>query len=233
MALLDDLQDQVKLIFRERWTERNGIVAPEPKDIRLGNDAIYLKDATVLYADLDGSTNLVDSKSWAFAAEIYKTYLHCATKVIKDEGGYITSYDGDRVMGVFLGNLPSTTAARCALKISYCVSHIINPSIKAQYSSANFEVRHVIGIDHSEIRAARTGVRGDNDIVWVGRAPNYAAKLTSMSSITPIWITNTVYGRLTDDSKFGGAPRRHMWTQDVWPQMNNMTVYKSNWWWRP
>lgn len=68
-------------------------------------------------------------------------------------------------MGIFLGGLQSSTAARCALKITYAVREIINPAIKVQYPNADYKVRHVIGIDHSAIRAARTGVRGDNDII--------------------------------------------------------------------
>ena len=37
--------------------------------------------------DLSGSTNLVDTQTPHFAAEIYKTYLMCAAKIIKEQGG--------------------------------------------------------------------------------------------------------------------------------------------------
>lgn len=233
MALIDDLQVQVKDTFKYQWSEREGYVVPEPESLKLGNDAIHLKEATVLYADLDGSTSLVETKSWPFAAEIYKSFLFCATKLIKDEGGSITSYDGDRVMGIFLGGSQSSTAVRCALKITYAVREIINPAIKVQYPSADYKVRHVIGIDHSAIRAARTGVRGDNDIVWVGRAANYAAKLTALNSEYPVWITKQVYDRLEQASKFGGADKQNMWREWKWTQMNNILVYSSTWQWRP
>lgn len=97
MALADDLKAEVKKIFREQWTTREGQVVPAPESLKLGNDAVELKPATVLYADLDGSTNMVDNKSWTFAAEIYKSYLYCASRLIRNEGGAITSYDGDRL----------------------------------------------------------------------------------------------------------------------------------------
>lgn len=111
---------------------------------------------------------MVNEKKWRFSAEIYKAFLICAAKLIRGEGGQITSYDGDRVMGVFIGDRQSTDAVTCALKINYTVGQIINPALKAQYPTSSFEVRQVVGIDTSAIRAARTGVRGDNDIVWVG-----------------------------------------------------------------
>ena len=56
------------------------------------NDGVNL-DATVLYADMADSTALVDKYTKTFAAEIYKTYLHCAAKIITSEGGTITAYD--------------------------------------------------------------------------------------------------------------------------------------------
>lgn len=60
MALKDDLLTEVKKIFRGSWSERKGQVVPEPQNLLLGNDGVSL-DATVLYADMNGSTKLVDS----------------------------------------------------------------------------------------------------------------------------------------------------------------------------
>ena len=89
------LRGKVKEIFQSRWNVREGTVVPEPEDIGLGNEGVRL-DATVLYADLAESTNLVDTQSPEFAAEIYKSYLHCAAKIVSAESGNITAYDGDR-----------------------------------------------------------------------------------------------------------------------------------------
>ncbi len=33
---------------------------------------------------------------------LYKAYLHCAAKIISNEGGEITAYDGDRIMAYSL-----------------------------------------------------------------------------------------------------------------------------------
>lgn len=102
MALKDDLQAAVKTIFHdERWTVRDGNVVPEPKNLGLGNDGVNL-DGTVLYADISGSTQLVDSEKPHFATEVYKAYLACAARIIKNEEGVITAYDGDRVMAFSL-----------------------------------------------------------------------------------------------------------------------------------
>lgn len=227
----DALTTYVKKVFKDSWTEREGKVVPEATDLILGNEAVHFERATILYADLSGSTKMVESKKWEFAAEIYKTYLHCATKIIKDEGGVITSYDGDRVMGVFIGKSQTTPAARAGLKINYAVQKIINPAMHAQYST-DYDVVQVVGIDTSEVRVARTGARGDNDLVWVGRAANYAAKLTELKLSERTWVTKEAYDYMLDEVKFGGDPKQNMWKIYNWSQMGDIKIYGSTWWWK-
>ena len=82
MALGDDLRAEVRKIFQEQWTTVSRGVVPESVDLELRNDAVKVHGA-VLYADLDGSTALVDTKKPQFAAEIYKTYLVCAARIIE------------------------------------------------------------------------------------------------------------------------------------------------------
>lgn len=229
MAL--DLAPQVREIFRKAWETRQGRVVPEPGDLKLGNDAVEFTRATVLYADLSGSTALVDTSLWQFAAEIYKAYLHCAASIIRNEGGVITSYDGDRVMGVFVGDNQTTPAARAALKINWAVQKIVNPELKAQYPTSNYAVSQVVGIDCGEVRAARTGVRGFNDIVWVGRPANYAAKLTELKGAERSWITDTAYGWLHDDLKRRKSDGVPMWKKFNWTQNGNKPVWGSTWTW--
>lgn len=229
MALQDDLKTKVATIFRDQWTEDNKTVVAEPKDIQLGNHAGYYECATVLYADLSGSTAMVDNYKWQFSAEVYKTYLACAAIIIKAEGGVITAYDGDRVMAIFLGSFKNTSAVKAAMKIHYAVLEIINPALKAQYPDKNFVVNHSIGIDSSPLRAARIGVRNDNDLVWVGRAANYAAKLMAEDG-DYLWITENVYKVCNDEVKFSDG--KSMWNEKIWLATGNMRVYNSSWWYR-
>lgn len=231
MSLGDDLKAQVAKIFKSSWEKRDGRVVPDPEDLKLGNDAVEFDRATVLYADLTGSTSLVDQHGWMFAAEVYKTYLHCCAKLVLAEGGTITSYDGDRIMGVFVGDQQSNSAARCGLKLNYAVREILNPALKSQYPNSTYTIKHVVGIDTSNIRAARTGVRGGNDIVWVGRAANYAAKLTELKLTESTWITADVYKKLNNKTKLGGANNDPMWKSYKWSQNGDHPIYGSTWWW--
>lgn len=230
MGLRDTLIADVKATFSSRWEVQAAMGVPDPEGLRLNsNHAKDLELATVLYADLDGSTNMVDQQEWQFSAEVYKTYLRCASEIIKSENGVITAYDGDRVMAVFTGDTKNTSAARCALKINYAVIGIIQPALKAQYPTYDFTVKHAVGIDTSQLRTARIGVRGDNDLVWIGRAANYAAKLTTLPG-GGIWITKAVYDRLMDEARYSAG--KDMWKAYNWTKMNNMPVYCcSDYWW--
>ncbi len=232
MALADDLTDYVKATFRTQWKTRQGQGVPDPEVLKLSNDAIVFGRATVLYADLSGSTSMVDSETWTFAAEIYKAFLYCAARLITDGGGEITAYDGDRIMGGFIDDRQSTNAAKCALKINYATKNIIMPALKNQYPETGFTLRHLAGIDTSPIRAARTGVRGDNDIVWVGRAANHAAKLTELDAAYATWITGSLFDWLAADAKYANnANKTLMWEKRLWIPMENMEIYRSNWTW--
>ena len=230
MSLIEDYSNAVEEIFKEKWSTREGRKVPESEDLALSNDAVKL-NGTVLYADLDDSTNLVDCYTPAFAAGIYKAYLSCAAKVIRSEGGVITSYDGDRIMAVYIGDLKNTSAARSALKINYTVTKIINPLLKKYYPTTNYRVKQVVGIDTSELFVARTGIRGSNDLVWVGRAANYAAKLCSLSADYPSRLTEAVYNPLAKSAKYSSNGEL-MWEEATWTDMNGMRIYRSTWRWK-
>lgn len=227
MALKEDLVTEVRETFTSRWDEQTTNGIPNAEDLRLGNHAKDLQSATVLYADLNGSTSMVDTKNWSFSAEVYKTYLRCAARIIRFEQGEVTAYDGDRVMAIFSGENKNTRAVRAAMKIHHAVKTIINPELKAYYASSDFEVQHVVGVDTSQLRAARIGVRGYNDLVWVGRAANYAAKLTTLSE-KPLWITKDVYDVMADEVKIHSQSKIIMWTLRRWTSMNNLQIYCSD-----
>jgi class 3 adenylate cyclase len=228
MALKDDIETKVSDILRQQWNTRDGRFVPDDDSVGLSNEAVEI-DATVLYADLDGSTSLVDSYPKWFSAEIYKMYLACASRIITSQDGTITAYDGDRVMAIFIGEYKNSNAVKAALKINAAVSDYINPGIKARYNNQYvYTVKQTVGIDSSKLFVAKTGVRGANDLVWVGRAANYAAKLCSLSDFKT-YITHSVYNKISDEAKYSNGV--DMWNPLLWVPMNNFSIYGSHYRW--
>lgn len=226
MSITDDLTNEVAEIFRETWSARDGLVIPDPDapNLALGNDGINL-DATMLYADMAESTDLVTNYPAKFAAEVIKAYLHCACKLIRAQGGQIVSFDGDRVMAVFIGNLGNTSAVRAALAINHAVVKVIRP--RAKLKQSNYSLAHGIGIDSGKVLVARTGIRKYNDLVWVGSAANVAAKLSAMRVGGPTFITGAVHAAL-DKSVRISVDGQNMWS---YVPNTNKAIISSSWMW--
>ena len=226
MGLRDELEEEVGKIFRSSWAERDGEKVPESEDLKLSNDAVKL-DAVVLYADIASSTEMVRKLAAQPAAELYKSFLYCAARIIRAEDGVVTAYDGDRVMGVFFKGAMNTNAARAALKINWARQELVVPGFKKIYSSSDYQVQHVTGIDRSKLFVARTGVRGANDLVWVGRAANRAAKLAALAPSHASRITADVYNSMLDEAKYS-SDGKNMWEAATW---DGVDIYRSTWRW--
>jgi len=241
MSIKEDLEKEVNNIVESKWSIRDGQVVPITEDIKLGNDGVKMK-ATILYADLVNSTELAIKQSKEFSSEVYKCFLTCSSKLIKNSGGEIRSFDGDRVMGVFIGDSKNTTAAKCALKINYAFTFIIIPKLHLQYPNKKNiidSLKHCVGIDTSEILVIRGGVRNNNDLVWVGKSPNLAAKLCGIrENYYSTYITKNVYDMLHENAKRAvnknSNREEEIWESRTWQDKNEVrSVYRTNWWWEP
>jgi class 3 adenylate cyclase len=135
-------------------------------------------------------------------------------------------------MGIFVGERMNSRAAKVALKLNYVVRNIISPRLIGQFrslSEAGFELRHATGIDTGVALAVRTGLRAANDTIWVGRAPNLAARLSELREHPHAsFITAAVYNRIGDDVKYSAG-------EAIWERRNlewrdeTVHIYRSSW----
>lgn len=182
MSIRIDIETEVGEIAQIDWSIVRTRDVPRPEDVPLGAGA-KAANVTMLYADLADSTRLSMLLPPEALAEITKSFLVAACRTIRFHGGHIRSFDGDRVMGVFIGDGKSDRAFTAALEINWYVEDLISPKFMAKYpqiAAAGLEIAHGVGIDTGEVFVARTGIRRHNDLVWVGRAPNIAAKLSAV-----------------------------------------------------
>lgn len=111
----------------------------------------------------------------------------------------------------------NTDAAKCGLQINWASKKIVAAKIAEKYPKSTFVPKQRVGIDTSKLSAARTGIRGSNDLVWVGNAANNAAKLAALDPRYTTYITADVYSRLSETSKLGGDPKRNRGLERWWP----------------
>jgi len=237
MALNKLLQANVGNLLSKPWRIRKGIKAPTTDSVSLTDGGVSL-DATILYADLANSSKIATEIDKKAAAKTFKAFLTVTSRLIRKHAGSITSFDGDRVMGVFLGKRKCSRAAICGLQINWAVNEILDPKLNSYFKTlreSELEISHCVGVDTGNVLAVRGGVRGSNDLVWVGRAPNLAAKLSDIRNTNiRTCISTTVFNALAEDAKYGGDPKQSIWTRYThnWAG-SEIYVYGSSWWWVP
>jgi class 3 adenylate cyclase len=234
MALADELAADVSGVLSQTWDIRDGLVVPKTEDVALGGGGVKLA-ATFLYADLADSTDLA---MWdrRVTARVCKAFLAASTRLIRTRGGHVRSFDGDRVMGVFLGEYKNTSAVKCALQVNWMFLNEMKPRFQAKFEALQNETHklgHCVGVDTSEVLAVRSGIRNNNDLIWIGRAPNVAAKLSGLRDAPfNTFITGEVYDKLANESKIGGNGM-NMWEERVWTGGPVKRVLRSSWTWKP
>lgn len=228
MGFKDDLVAKVVDLAFSAWpTVPDARVIPKPEDLTYANSGEHL-DVTILYADIAGSTSMVDSLEDTLAAEYYSAFLHCASRIITRNDGEIQAYDGDRVMAVYVGDGQADNAVSTALELHSSVVDIINPTFLSAYEEQHRQLKFTVGVDTGKCLAIKVGTRGVGEIAWIGGAANYAAKLNSFDGLDhayPIRVTAQTFGRLTQNSLYAGGAM--MW-QGEYNNLATRLHYRTN-----
>lgn len=240
MALYEDLATRIESITTERWSTRVGLVVPKSDDVALAGGGVTMS-ATMLYADLADSTLLATRFDPRVAAMVIKLFLGPTCDIIRYHQGHIRSFDGDRVMGVFVGPSQEQRAVRAAMHIFYAVHELMRPALDRHVPGlrqAGYLMSHGVGIDRSDVMATRAGIRRNNDLVWIGRAPNVAAKLSAIRTDPyGTHITGTVFGALSDPATlFHAVDGYSLWNVMQWPDAptsDTNYILRSRWMLRP
>jgi adenylate cyclase len=222
-----ELEDQVGDILSIKWDARDGKTIPSSEDVKLADGAVKI-NAAFLYADLAATSQLTKLCPWETTAKIIRAYLDSSVRIIRSYEGEVRSFDGDRVMGIFMGDMKNTMATKCAREIFYTVEHIIGPKATSQFKSFKdnaIKLKNCVGIDYGDARAVRAGIRNSNDLIWIGKAPSFAAKLSDIRTYANcVYISERSYKILDKSAKFVGE--KNIWTPKPFTFAGNSeTVY--------
>ncbi|WP_187969614.1 adenylate/guanylate cyclase domain-containing protein [Aquibium microcysteis] len=230
MAWKEDLEIWVDGHFGSSFDVRDGTVVPTTDSVSK-NQAVNL-DASFLYADLAGSSELARHCPWETTAKIIRAFLDTSTRLIRAYRGEIRSFDGDRVMGVFVGDMSQTNATKCAREIFYTVENILGPKAYKKFTSISkngIKLKCGVGVDYGTSRTVRAGIRNNNDLIWIGRPPNMAAKLSDVRKYPySVMIHKDVYTSLPDIEKYNDG-------KDIWESRSfklsgaTHTIYRTRW----
>ncbi len=206
---VDMLESQMDSFLEELASVRQVAHVPRKDDCAACAGGLSV-ECTALFADLGGSTALVDRYDRIFSSWVLKSYLSCAAHVIRSNGGVIGAFEGDGLMGLFCGQDKDERAVRCAFQIQWATGNIIQKRADALFADREYTISQVVGVDSSELMAIRTDIWRHYDVLWVGRAANYAANLTRIRNDRfSTYITEAVHSGLPEGMR--GPSGEGMW----------------------
>lgn len=233
---MSEISEDVKQIINTLWDVSETKSVPETTDIKLAGGARWI-EATYLYADLANSSKMASVLDRRVTAKIIKSFLMGAAKIVALKNGKVVSFDGDRIMAIFTGDRKNTNAAECGLGINWLVSDVIRNKFEEKYSSISengIKIIHGTGIDTGRALIVRGGVRGNNDLISIGRAPNMAAKMSDLRGGFTTRLSEEVYSRVHKDAKYANKDGSLMWEKATWEFLGEEhTIYRSTWWRKP
>jgi len=229
MALLDDLKNKINTYFTEKYEVSETTIVPSTDYSKLtfGNSGLTA-ELTFLFIDIRKSSQLHDTYGYIDAAKIYQSFHDINIRIINSRDGQVRAFDGDRIMGVFSGDRKNNNAVEAALNIRWAISNILNVKFKPEYA-----INIGLGIDTGKTLITKVGKGRDlsnNDLVWVGKACNYASHMCNESE-NKIYISPTVYNKLDDKNKVSEG-------NNIWENVNMtlkngklISCYRTTYWW--
>src|SRR5690606_1554194 len=140
-----------------------------------------------------------------------KAYFDGSVRIVNANDGYVRSFNGDGMLAIFREPNQSDHAVKAAMQIKWFLQEILVPRFASFFGGNAAAVGKALefdlglGIDVGGIFAVRVGIKGTNDVAWVGRGTNTSAKLANLSSSPKsIWITRAVYNELSKSRKYAG-----------------------------
>src|SRR5215203_6371657 len=220
MSLGSDLEKKVSNYLAGDYQTYEPQGVPNPEDIPLGNEAARLK-ATTLFIDVNQSSDIANAFRRQTAAKMMKGYFDGAVRIINSNNGKVRSFNGDGMLAIFIGDYRSSNAVKSAMQVDWFVWNVLQPKFRRYFSNNQAALGQALdfeigcGLDNGEIFAVRVGIKGTNDVAWVGRCTNTSAKLaSSVSSPRSIAITREVYSRMIDKHKYDSPGGRHLWSNE-------------------
>jgi adenylate cyclase len=238
VATLADVVNRVDVFLKGDYSTTKPRDVPDPGEVPLGRKGMEF-EATALFIDVRQSTDIAEAFRRVTAAKMMKGYFAGAVKIIADNGGAVRSFNGDGMLAFFAGGRRTSPAVKSAMQIDWFVTNVLRDKFRRYFENNLAALGQALdfdigcGIDDGLIYAVKVGIKGTNDVAWVGRATNTAAKLSNLGSGSHnIYITSNAYKRLTDDAKFA-SDGAHMWSDQAVLKLGGVNRYvrTSNYQW--
>lgn len=155
------------------------------------------RQATVLFADLAGFTNLTEAKGPRAIVDILNAYFGTATEIIGKHNGVVTQFQGDAILAIFNVPFEDEKHAQHALNAA---KELLDAVRTETFSGERLAIR--IGIDSGPLIAGNVGGGGRQNYTVHGDAVNLAARLENLNKEhgTSLLVSQSTAELLTDSN---------------------------------
>ena len=205
--MLSPVRDFNAVQARVRQTLDKGVqidLSTEPCKRFLRRKVNQKVDVVILYADIDGSTNM----SMALPPNKFATILHVFSQemslMTSEYGGYVLKYVGDAIIALFPAEYSSSEASKNTLNCAKGMKEIIKKCINPELSSRHLpEISVKMSSDYGHVQVVLYGKSIDRShIDIVGSSISMAAKMIPLAQSWQILIGQSMYEKLDNKQDF-------------------------------
>lgn len=166
-------------------------IANSEFDLSLGGKEV---EATIMFTDLEGFTNMSETLPPAEVSRILTTYFNATTRAILEQDGTIIKYMGDAVLAVWGTPMPEPRHAERAVLAAWGMFQ------SGQKEIAGRILRTRIGINTGMVLAGNLGSDFRFDFAAIGNTTNTAARLETLNKYfgTNLLIGDATKAQLSD-----------------------------------
>ena len=154
-----------------------------PNDFKLEKDEwVQVDEVVCVYFDLSSSTKILKDYGDKISVKIFDSYIQSATRIFKNFECSYLDIQGDGGFALFSGDryiqraMVSAITLKTLLSRSYAGN--LNDLVKKMKSKINLCSK--IGAHIGKILAKKSGIRGENEILWLGGLVSVASKICGL-----------------------------------------------------
>ncbi len=134
------------------------------------------RQATVLFTDLAGFTNLTEAKGPRAIVDILNAYFDAATEIIGKHNGVVTQFQGDAILAIFNVPFEDEDHAQNAFEAA---GELLSTVRDESFAGEELKIR--IGLNSGPVIAGNVGGGGRQSYTVHGDAVNLAARLENLN----------------------------------------------------
>jgi adenylate cyclase len=167
-------------------------------EMELGGGSV---NATILFADIRGFTDLSDRLKAQEIVDLLNGYFTAVEPQINAHGGWINKFGGDSLLAVFGAPLPQADHANRAVLAALAIRKALVAFNDVQEKSGRESVRIGVGIHSGWLVAGNVGSPNRMEYTVIGDAVNIAARIQALNKKlgTDILISAEVHQAIDRD----------------------------------